>query len=436
MQFKDKKVLVAGLGLNGGEVGTVKWLAKKGAIVTVTDLKTKEELKVPLKELKKFKIRYVLGRHELKDFLEAEMIIKNPGVPDSITGIIEAKKRGIPVKLRDNLFMETNPLPVIGITGTKGKTTTTLLLAKILKAGGFKVWLVGNLRGVNSLQVLDKILASKRVKKEIVVAEFSSWQLSGFGEEKISPRYALITNIYPDHLNRYSSMEAYIEDKKNIYKWQRRDGILFLNKEQKDIFSREARGEVKWFSCEDLSPDIKQHVKLLGEHNVSNVAAAISVARHFNIKDDVIIKTLKKFSGIEHRLEVARMLDGVTYINDTASTLPTATVAALQTLKDKNIILISGGNSKNLETEEMVEMIKTSCKAVVFLKGNATSQLQKELSDKGYGPFSDFKQAILTARKLSKRGDYILLSPGFTSFGMFQNEFDRGDQFKKIVKHL
>ena len=432
-----KKVLVVGLGLNGGEVGTVKWLVERGAIITVTDLKTEKELEFSIRELKKYKIKYVLGKHDIRDFLNSELIIKNPGVPDNLKEINEARRKGIPVRLRDNIFMEMNPLPVIGITGTKGKTTTTLLIAKMLEAGGWKVWVIGNIQGVNSLLVLDKILSTKRTNKEIVIAEFSSWQLAGLGEEKISPKYALITNIYPDHLNRYDSMADYIADKQNIYKWQGSEGVLIIPADSAyDDFQKQAQGKVIRFDWKIVPEAIGKAFLLSGDHNLNNLAAAYYTARQMGVNDNQITKAIKDFKVVEHRMETVKIINGVTYINDTASTLPTATIAALDALRGKTVILICGGNSKNLPIEEMVEKIRKSCKTIILLKGNATSTLLNQLGDLCYGPFSDFKKAILEAKKMANKGDYILLSPGFTSFGMFKNEFDRGDQFKKIVNNL
>jgi UDP-N-acetylmuramoylalanine--D-glutamate ligase len=240
MDFTGKKVVVMGLGTLGGGVGTARFFAKKGARVVVTDLKSREELKTSVEELSQYPIEYILGNHREEDFIKADLIIKNPSVPSSSPFIELARKNNIRVEMAESLFMELSPTKnIIGVTGTRGKSTTSQMIYEIIKTAGRKVVLGGNVKGIATLELLGAIDDSY-----YVVLELSSWMLEGFGWNKVSPWISVITNIYPDHLNRYKGMDEYINDKKNIYKFQKKDDILILNKDDKTSqnFASEAPG--------------------------------------------------------------------------------------------------------------------------------------------------------------------------------------------------
>ena len=222
--FKDKKITVMGIGLHGGGVGVIKFLAAQGAKVFGTDLRKKEELKSSLEALPELDdIEYVLGEHRLNDFTDADMIIKNPGVPEDSKYLTAAKEAGVPIESDIGIFLELCPAPIIGVTGTKGKSTTAALLAHILSAHYPQVILAGNIRQ----SVLTKL--PEITKDTIIVIELSSWQLADAQNHKKSPYVAVITNIKQDHLNRYNNFQDYIKDKKLIFKFQKEKDYLFLN---------------------------------------------------------------------------------------------------------------------------------------------------------------------------------------------------------------
>jgi UDP-N-acetylmuramoylalanine--D-glutamate ligase len=335
----------------------------------------------------------------------------------------------------ESLFAKYAPVKLIGITGTRGKSTTTSLIYKIMQAAHLPVWLGGNVVGLATLPLLQKVK-----ENDWVVLELSSWQLQGFEEAKISPHIAAITNIYEDHLNRYESMKDYINDKKNIFKYQGSKDYLVLNEEAVLLreMAAEAKSQIHWFNKSNV-PQTWQ-LKLKGEHNKSNVAAATKVAEILGISQQVCQKVCEQFAGLPYRLETIATINGIEYVNDTTSTTPAAGVAAINSFR-KPIVLIAGGNSKNLNIDPFAKIIVQKTKKIVLLEGTETGNLERLLQlyggqDKIVGKFDDLKQAVAKAKDLAHSGDVILFSPGCTSFGMFKNEFDRGDKFNQIVKSL
>lgn len=428
-----------GLGLHGGGVGVTKYLVKKGAKVTVTDLKSRQELSSSLEKLSKLPIKYILGEHRLIDFKNCDLIIKNPGVPNDSQFLAVAKANNIPILMDINLFWRACPSQkIIGITGTKGKTTTAHLVKKILDQAGLKSVLAGNL-GISFLTVLPKI-----DPKTWVVLELSSWQLEGLKKESSSPAIALITNIFPDHLNRYQNMADYLSAKKIIFAHQKKTDCLLLNKKNSwsSKIAKEAPGKVIFFSRKDLNKNWRKKIKLPGKHNLDNVAAAAKIADLLKIKKDLVIEATSNFGGLPHRLEFVNTISGVDFYNDSAATNPTAAEAAITTF-NRPLIWILGGADKKLQFNKLLKAAKKTphLKGLVFLEGKATTKIIKEtkknLSEVPFfGPFNKMSLAVKTAYQLAKTGDIILLSPATASFGLFKNEFDRGRQFKKTVNAL
>lgn len=425
-----------GLGRLGGGEGVARFFSEVGAQVTVTDLKSEEELRQTIRRLKDLPIKYILGGHRAEDFQKQELVIRNPDVSRDSQFLAIARASKIPVEMDESLFLKLCPVPVIGVTGTRGKTTTTTLIGKMLEEAGYHTLLGGNLPGIATLSLLRQV-----TPKTKIVLELSSWQLQSLDENKLSPHIAVMTNIYPDHLNRYKNMEDYIADKKAIFKYQKEDDFLILNRENEITYGFAAltKSKVVWFKKSDWSQDWP--LKIPGDHNRENAAAARAVGKILGIDDPVIRRAVGNFGGVPHRLEVVREFNGATYINDSTSTTPIAGIMALRAYSGRPIILIAGGNSKNLDLTEFAKEIVKRVKAVVLLEGTATSELEsgirgQESGMKILGKFNNFKEAVSVARNFAKPGDVVLLSPGCTSFGMFKNEFDRGEQFRKIVLSL
>ena len=431
--WKGKKVLIAGLGMLGGGVGVAKFFSENYAKVTVTDLKTAKELKTSLDKLKKYKIRYILGRHDEIDFKTHDLIIKNPAIPENSPYLQVAKKAGTPIEMEASFFFMLTPSEnIIGVTGTKGKTTTTLLIYKILKQAKYKTVVAG----IPKHSLLAEL---KKVTNDTwVVVEFSSWQLESLTPHKISPHIAVLTNIFPDHLNRYKTFEDYVEAKKNIFKFQHSSDFLVTNFELEITkkLANQANSQIRFFSKKILPQNILQSLKLAGNHNLQNLAAAYQVAKILGISDQIIIQAVKDFNPIPNHLEFIRKYKGISFINDTTATVPEASIAAISTIS-KPVILLVGGADKNLDFTNLSKLINQKVKALVLLQGSATDKIEKEVRREIIvGRFSDFKKAVKAAVKFAKFGDVILLSPAAASFGMFKNEFDRGEQFKAIVRGL
>ena len=431
-----------GLGILGRGVNVAKFLAECGAELTITDLKTEEQLESSLKILTPYKnIKYVLGRHDLADFRDKDMVIKAAGVPLDSPYIAEARKNNIPIEMDASLFAKltailTSNVDIIGVTGTRGKSTVTHLIYSIIKNSGRRVYLGGNVKGLATLPLLKKVKPS-----DVVVMELDCWQLQGFADAKIRPNVAVFTTFLPHHQNYYKNdMDRYFSDKANIYRWQKDEDCLIAGvktaklikeKEENIIKSRMIIADRK-----NIPKDWK--IKLLGEHNLANIALAAETARKLGIKESVIKKSVEKFKGLPGRLEFIKEVKEIKCDNDTTATTPEAVVAALDSLKESKgkIILIGGGADKNLEYDEYAKIVKKSVKALALFRGLASNKIISALGKVKFPMevFDNMKIAMKFAVANAKKGDIVLLSPGAASFGVFKNEFDRGEQFNKAVK--
>ncbi len=441
--FKGKKITMLGLGLLGRGVNVAKFLTELGAELTITDLKTAEVLAPSLKQLSKFKnIRFVLGGHKLEDFRGVDMVIKSAGVPLDSPYIAEAKKHNIPVEMDASLFAKFTPATIVGVTGTRGKSTVTHLIEHILNIAYPKhIFVGGNVRGMATLPLLKKAKVG-----DIVVLELDSWQLQGFGDAKTSPHVAVFTNFLVDHMNYYKGdMAKYFDDKANIFKFQKGDEVLIVGEQllHKGFpFVDFTKGNPLWIVAKKGIVPKSWKIKIPGEHNRANIACAIMVCRELDVSEDIIKKGVESFVGVPGRLELIRTVGGVKYVNDTTATTPDGNRAALEALSikgKKNIVLIAGGNDKELDFTGMVKLVHKTVKGLVLIKGTATDKILALLPKKHsyeVATVSSMKDAVKTAREYARRGDTVLLSPGATSFGIFKNEYDRGDQFVALVKKL
>jgi UDP-N-acetylmuramoylalanine--D-glutamate ligase len=434
--FKDKRITVMGLGLLGRGLGDTMFLVRAGARVTVTDLKTAEQLAPSIERLSGLPLTYRLGEHKEEDFTQADMIIRNADAPRSSRFLALAMERGIPVEMDESLFCKIFSGKVIGVTGTRGKTTTTTLLHRILLKAGLDARLAGNIMGVATLPLLETTN-----KESIAVLELSSWQLQGFHDSHISPSASVFTNIHPDHLNRYSSMDEYIYDKKAIYQYQTGDDICVFNGEQPETIelSREAPAKKAFFSRVNIPPDWT--IRAPGGHNLENVAAAMTLALELGIDEKSIKEAIEEFHGVEHRLQPVGEAAGIVFINDSTSTTPVSGVAAIEAMDSTRVFLIAGGADKNLDPTPFAQKIAQKTTHVALLEGTATTRLREAIIEHGgahkiTGVYGDLMSAVRDLYEKAQEGDTILLSPGAASFGMFSNEFHRGKMFMDIVNEL
>lgn len=455
--FKDKKITIMGLGLLGRGIKVTAFLAQNGALLTVTDKKSSLALKSSLKKLQKYKnIQYVLGRHDLRNFEKCDMVVKASGVPLDSPYIEHAKNNGIDVVMDASLFARiAKGVRIVGVTGTRGKSMTTSAIYHVLKENekklGVKVHAGGNLRGMATLPLLKKVQAG-----DSVVLELDSWQLQGFGDEKISPEIAVFTSFMPDHMNYYGStslttskaMKVYFSDKANIFCNQNKSDTLIIRPGMKKfIKANDVKGKRIVADKKNLI-GVKLHV--LGEHQIENLACAYEVGKLFGISTKDIKKSLSTFPGLEGRMELLRIFRGIKIYNDNNATTPEATIAGLTSVrgstsnrshkskvKSKNIILIAGGNDKGIPLEGLSKAIKRYTKGVYFLPGTGTHKYLREGHfQKNILLVRNLKEAITLAMKEAKKGDIILFSPAFSSFGQYANEYERNDEFVRIVKRL
>lgn len=461
INLKNKKVTVIGLGLHGGAVGVIKWLIKKGAKVLVTDLKDKEELKPSLKKLKNLPVKYVLGRHRFRDFKGVDLIIQNPAVPFSSPYLKFARRHKIPIESDISLFFRLCPAPIIGISGTKGKSTITTLVGECFKKINSQTVIAGNIRKT-PLLFLDKI-----TKDTPVILELSSWQLESIKKLKKSPHLALLSNIYPDHLNRYPSFESYIKAKRIIFDFQTSQDAVVLNYDNKitRFLGKEVPSRRFWFSKKFFSEEngvfkkgnfiyfryqgkIKKTLSLKelnyqNEGDLENRLGALTLLLIAKIPLKIIKKIFKQFSNLPGRLELIGEIKKIKFYNDTCATTPEASCNALESLAKKfhfskpKIILIAGGADKNLDYKKWAKIASSKTKKILLLEGSATYKMIKYLpQNKIKGIYQSLYLALKDAFKEALPKDIILLSPAAASFGMFKHEFDRGEKFKKAYLRL
>jgi UDP-N-acetylmuramoylalanine--D-glutamate ligase len=433
--FKGKKITLMGLGLLGRGVGDAEFFAACGAELIVTDLKTAEELAPSMERLKDFpNIIYHLGGHQLEDFENRDMVIRAPNTPLDSPFIARARERGIPVEMDASLFAKLSPPTIVGITGTRGKSTVTHLIYEMARAAGKDPFLGGNERGTATLPMLTTTGAASTV-----ILELDSWQLQGFEDAKISPHISVWTNFLPDHMNYYKGdMDRYFQDKAAIARFQKK-GDAFVS--TRDIIEKidQRFGALKSVCIADPVLPANWEVALLGVHNRANAAFACTAAQALGIADDIIKEILKTFTGLPGRLQLLGEKKGVAFYDDGNSTTPEATIAALKALAPlgRPIILIAGGSDKELTYTALVPEIEARVKKLVLFEGVATEKIKALLTnDIPYSIAPSMDEAFATAVAASAPHDIVILSPGATSFGIFKNEYDRGDQFKAAFEKL
>ena len=459
--LQGKKIAILGLGIEN--LALVRYILKHKIKCEITICDARNDIKTKMKKfwipayagmtkmrllrsltLPRNDIKWQLGKEYNKNLEKFDVLFRSPGWPiiplaPFIKGVSSAMK----------LFFEMCPSKnIIGVTGTKGKGTTASLTYEIIKSAGKRVWLGGNI-GVAPFEFMDKIK-----KTDWVVLELSSFQLE---DMTVSPHIAVITNFYSEHLapadpnnpNYHHSLREYQQAKANIFMWQKASDYLISN----DKFPPPSQGEAGQAISKKI-PNSKFQVKskiiyfnksdlpskLIGEHNKENVAAAVEVAKIVGVKPEIIKKAVAGFKGLEHRLELARELNGVKYYNDSFATTPEATIMALKSFVAP-IVLLLGGADKEANFKKLATAVKSHAKYVVLLKGDATLRIKKELLQAGYEKnkmkyVSNIKEAVAMARGQADRGDVVLLSTACASFGMFKNYKARGKLFKAIVKSL
>lgn len=457
--YKGKTITLMGLGLQGSGIAMAEFFAKRGANLIITDIKTKEKLRSAVDRLKKHKnIKFILGQHRPENFSQVDLVIKGPGVDWNSKYLQIAKKNNVKIETEAGIFIKLVKNPIIGVTGTRGKSTTTHLIYEILKEGSLKAVIGGNIKEKPLISLIDK------VKKEDtwMVLELSSFQLEGMRPYHKSPKVSVITNYMKDHLNRYKSLKHYHDSKTSIVEFQKKSDSAILNYDDEKVraISKKIKSKIWFFSMNKLKKDNSvfvhkryvylringklvrllnlDNLKLVGEHRIQNILAAILAAKVLKVKNSSIRKAVINFSGIEHRLELVREIKGITFVNDTCATVPEATIMAINSFK--RVILIAGGADKKLDFMELAQNIIKKVKRLILLPGNGSDRLIIALKKIDpayeYDKVKNIEEAVELSKNYVKNSDVVVLSPACSSFNLFNNEFERGDIFKKAVKKL
>ncbi|MBS1258356.1 MAG: UDP-N-acetylmuramoylalanine--D-glutamate ligase [Candidatus Scalindua arabica] len=461
--YKDKKVTVMGLGLFGGGVVAARFLVSQGADVTVTDLKSAEELSASLKLLNDLSVKLRLGKHSEEDFADADMLVVNPAVPDDSRFLQIACDNNVQIDSELNIFFRFVPAPVIGITGSNGKSTTTSLLGEMLKEAGIKTgiktWIGGNI-GVSLLGHLDEIQPD-----DVVVLEISSFQLELLSRIEMSPHISIVTNIAPNHLDRHKTMENYINSKKAIIRYQKKNDYAILNYDDPTLreWEGECKSHVLWFSAtkelehgaflkdneiiinhnfDVISCPTQTNIK--GIHNRQNIMAASYAAIAMNVDVGSIKNAIAGFNGLEHRLEYVNTINDVQYYNDSKATTPEAAIAGIKAF-DNPTILIAGGYNKEVSLSQFARECAKNTKNVILV-GETAINIQEliknvkgekdEKAEPEVYVATSLDESVKKAYEIAEAGDVVLLSPACASFDMFINYEERGKRFKELVHNI
>ncbi|MCD6335356.1 MAG: UDP-N-acetylmuramoyl-L-alanine--D-glutamate ligase [Candidatus Latescibacteria bacterium] len=490
IDFTNKRVTLMGLGLFGGGVGAARFLIRRGASVTITDLRSDQVLAASVAALRGLPITFRLGEHREADFREADVVVVSPAVPKNSPFLQMAREAGTTVVARDNLIFQWCPAPIMGVTGSNGKTTTVSLIGAMFRRVHPETVVGGNIGG----SVLDRI--EKIHADTPVILELSSFQLEDLQEIGMNPHVAVVTNLSPNHLDRHGTFEEYVRAKKGIIRYQKPDDVAILNYDDPAVrlWAGECPGKVIFFSRREplregvfvqdgrivvrLDPasfvlrtrkplriadcglrrmggeirNPKSEIRnpppeeicgteeliLPGRHNVENALAATAAAWIGGVGKTEIAGVLRSFEGVAHRLEFVREIQGVRYYNDSIATTPESVIAALDSFEG-GIVLIAGGSDKGISFDHLADEIVRKAKAVVLI-GTTASKISALVEVRRAHPpvmrCNSLEEAVRHAKTLAQSGDVVLLSPACASYDMFRNFEDRGNRFKALVERL
>lgn len=452
--IKNRKVAIIGLGVSN--LPLIDYFHDKKSIVTVFDSREIGEIpKEIIDKVTNYAMEMSLGKSYLNKLHGFDLILRSPSCLPTVPELEEEANRGAIVTTEVELLMKMCPAQIIGVTGSDGKTTTTTLIYEILKKAGYNCYVGGNI-GIPLFTKLHEIMPDDKV-----VLELSSFQLMGI---EVSPSISVITNITPNHLNVHKDYEEYIEAKKNIFKYQDRDGIVILNYDNEITrdCSAEVKGNIIFFSSKEkldngyivdddvikeCDDKLRKHIigtkelTIRGKHNYENICAAIAATKTL-VDVSTAIEVIKTFPGVEHRIEFVKEINGVKWYNDSASSTPSRTISGLNAF-DEEVVLIAGGADKNLDYTPLAKPILDKVKTLILM-GQTSGKIfdvvkeaeESENKELNIYMVNSLSQAVILAKRYSLPGQIVLFSPASTSFDMFKNMYDRGQKFKDIVNKM
>ncbi|HKI53990.1 MAG TPA: UDP-N-acetylmuramoyl-L-alanine--D-glutamate ligase [Anaerolineales bacterium] len=454
--WNGKRVLILGAARQG--LALARWLSLHGAKVTLSDMRSEDELRIARESLAEFGITWALGGHPLELLDSTDVLCLSGGVPLTLPIVVDAVSKGIPLSNDSQIFMEVVPCKTIGITGSAGKTTTTTLVGNMAKnAYGEKAYIGGNI-GDPLINYVDSMKAD-----DVAIMELSSFQLD---QMTISPNIAAILNITPNHLDRHGTMEAYIAAKARILEFQSKDDAAILGYDNKGAWSLrdKVNGKLFTFSMNELDEGLdgaylndgllnlrdgnaylplilREKIQLRGDHNVLNILAAFAIGHAAGFPLDAMLEAVEDFRGVPHRLEFVRELNGVRWYNDSIATAPERSMADIRAF-DEPIVLLLGGRDKDLQWDELIQLANERVDHVVLF-GEAAEMIQKAVADLGsdakrfsVARVNGLQEAVLKAAEIAESGDVVLLSPGGTSYDEFIDFAERGERFVTWVHEL
>ena len=471
--WNGKRVLILGAARQG--LALARWLSIHGADVTLSDMRSEDELRVARESLAEFGITWALGGHPLELLDSTDMLCLSGGVPLTLPIVADAVSRGIPLSNDSQIFMEVVPCKTIGITGSAGKTTTTTLVGNMAKlayqnaesrkqnaeSSAFRfppsAYVGGNI-GDPLINYVDNMKAD-----DIAIMELSSFQLD---QMTVSPNIAVILNITPNHLDRHGTMEAYTAAKARILEFQSKDDVAILGHDDKSAWNLRSKvnGKLFTFSMNDLDEGLdgaylhdgllnlrdgnaylplilREKIQLRGDHNVQNVLAALTIGHAAGFPLDAMLEAVEEFRGVPHRLELVRELHGVRWYNDSMASAPERSMAAIRAF-DEPIVLLLGGRDKDLPWKELMQLVNERVDHVVLF-GEAAEKIEKTVAGLGSGEMrfsvarvNGLQEAVHKAAEVAESGDVVLLSPGGTSFDEFKDFAERGERFTTWVHEL
>lgn len=452
--IKNKKVAIIGLGTSN--IPVIEYLYKLGSDITLFDNKSISQLdKRVVDMIYGYGLKNSFGENYLSKLTNFDIIFRSPSCRPDLPEIQKEIENGAILTSEIELVLELFPGKSIGVTGSDGKTTTSTLIYEILKEQGLKCYLGGNI----GTPLFTKL--SEMTPSDYIILELSSFQLITMN---ISPNIAVITNITPNHLDIHNSYEEYINSKLNIFKYQTENDLLILNYENEIVrnFSKECKGKVTYFSCKTKLSDgiildnniikssqneLRRHIlntkniKLKGIHNIENICAAVAATEKL-VNVETQAKAISNFSGVEHRIEFVKEIEGVKWYNDSIASSPTRTIAGLNSFENK-VVLIAGGYDKQLDYAPLAKSIINSTSSLILL-GETSNKIYNAVTDElKYSPkdlpiykVNSLKEAVSKANEITKKDDVVLLSPASASFDMFKNFEERGNEFKKFINGL
>ncbi|WP_058485626.1 UDP-N-acetylmuramoyl-L-alanine--D-glutamate ligase [Defluviitalea phaphyphila] len=454
MEWQRKNILIIGMAKSG--VSAAKLCSSLGAKVTIQDIKSKETLMQTMKNeieiLEKLNIKLILGS-DVNDIIDdQDLIILSPGVPTDLDFLQKARNNHIPIWSEIELGYVLCPCPIIAITGTNGKTTTTTLVGEIMKKYNTNTYVVGNIGTPFTAKV------KKMNKESLVVSEISSFQLETIHNFK--PKVSAVLNITPDHLNRHKTYENYIAAKERIFENQDEQDILVLNeddnicrkmkkKAKAQIFPFSRKKELEqgaflikdkiWVKWGKINAEVcsVRDLQILGDHNIENTLAAVAISVSMKVPFNIIKEVLTNFKGVEHRIEYVDTIDGVKYYNDSKATNVDAAIIGIKAMKSP-IILIGGGMDKGADFSDWIDMFFGKVKTLIVI-GETSDKIIRTAKEKGFYNIkkaSSLKEAVVFAKQLAVSGDCVLLSPACASWDMFKSYEERGRVFKEAIYDL